>query len=83
MYGSAKNSIDIESISQLSIVGERVFRNLDAPGHVGLEAMAEFVGQHIDVARGAVEIREDDRALMNREIGHIATGLLARFGIEE
>jgi hypothetical protein len=72
IHGSAKNSIDIESISQLSIVGATILGDLDVAGHIGLEAMAEFVGQDIDVTRGAVEVGEDDRAFMNREIGHIA-----------
>ena len=44
--------------------------------------MAEFVGKDVDVAGGAVEVGEDERGLILREVGHIAARLFARLGFQ-
>jgi hypothetical protein len=60
-----------------------VFRNLDVAGEVGLEAVPKLMGEDIHVAGGPIEIGEDDRAFVNREIRHVAAALLAGFRVEE
>ena len=62
---------------------EREVRRIDMfAGLIHLESVTGFMRQHVNVAAGAVEIREDERNAVVIDAGAVAAHLLVRLGLK-